>query len=191
MLGVGLCEGYLVIPNSSLDLVNLTKDIGNVNMKVAIYVRVSTSEQTVENQIRICREWVERNGHDVFRVYEDVMSGAKSSRPAFNDLLDDMRQYRFRGVVVTKLDRIGRSLQHIISILDEFKCKSVEFVAVTQNIDTTTASGRLQWQIMGAFAEFEREIISERTKDGLVGKKNVGKRGKDKKPRKKRGGLRK
>lgn len=160
-------------------------------MKVAIYARVSTEEQTLSTQINICREWVEKNDHEIFKVYADVISGTKSSRPFFNKLLDDLRHYNFRMVVVTKLDRLGRSLQHIISVLDEFKVKSVEFVAVTQNINTSSATGRLQWQIMGAFAEFEREIISERTKEGLRYAKNVGKRGRDKKPRKKRGVLRK
>ena len=109
----------------------------------------------------------------------------------FNKLLEDMRHYRFRGIVVTKLDRIGRSLQHLLSIFDEFINKKVEFIAVTQNIDTTTAAGKLQLQIMGAFAEFEHNIISERTREGMRTAKNVGKRGKDKKPRRKRGVLRK
>lgn len=160
-------------------------------MKIAIYARVSTEEQDATKQERICKEWAERQDHEVFKVYSDVISGAKASRPAFNQLLDDMRLYKFRGVAVTKLDRMGRSLQHLISILDEFQNKKVEFIAVTQNIDTTTATGRLQWQIMGAFAEFERQIISERTKEGLRFAKNVGKRGNDKKPRRKRGVLRK
>jgi len=124
-------------------------------------------------------------------VYVDVISGATSSRPEFDRLLNDMRQYRFNCILVTKLDRIGRSLAHLLSLFDEFKRKSVSFIASTQNIDTTTASGTLLFQIMGAFAEFERNIISERTKEGLVKARNVGKRGKDKKPRKKRGGLRK
>ena len=164
-------------------------------MKVAIYCRVSTEEQNVENQVSICKKFCESKSWEVFKIYTDVISGAKSSRPAFNDLLADMRNYKFRIVMVTKIDRLGRSLQHLISLLDEFKSKNVEFVATTQNIDTTSAAGRLQWQIMGAFAEFERELIRERTREGLYVngklKENVGKRGKDKKERKKRGGLRK
>lgn len=160
-------------------------------MKAAIYCRVSTKEQNLDNQVRICEEFCNSKGWEVPIIYKDTISGAKASRPAFNQLLDDLRKYKFRAVVVTKLDRLGRSLQHLITIIDEFKTKSVEFVAVTQNIDTSTASGRLQWQIMGAFAEFERELISERTKEGLANAKGVGKRGKDKKPRQKRGGLRK
>lgn len=160
-------------------------------MKIAIYARVSTEEQNADKQTDICQEWADRNGHEVFKVYQDVISGAKESRPSFNALLEDMRHYKFRAIVVTKLDRLGRSLQHLISLLDEFKSKGVEFVAVTQNIDTSSPAGRLQWQIMGAFAEFEREIIRERTKEGLRKAVNVGKRGRDKKPRRKRGVLRK
>lgn len=160
-------------------------------MKVAIYARVSTDEQTNETQVQACKEWVEKLDHEIYDVYTDTISGATSSRPELNRLLQDMRHYHFRGIVVTKLDRIGRSLQHLLSLFDEFNKKSVEFIAVTQNIDTSTAAGKLQLQIMGAFAEFERNIISERTKEGMLTAVNVGKRGKDKKPRKKRGVLRK
>ena len=101
-----------------------------------------------------------------------------------------MRSYKFQAIMVTKLDRIGRSLQHLLSLFDEFNNKGVQFIAVTQSIDTTTSAGKLQMQILAAFAEFERNLISERTREGLKYAKNVGKRGKDKKARKKRGGLR-
>lgn len=160
-------------------------------MKVAIYARVSTEEQDADKQIYICQEHCKRQGWEIFNIYKDVISGKTTSRPEFNQMLSDMRQYKFRGLVVTKLDRVGRSLQHLLSLFDEFKSKGVEFVAVTQNIDTTTAAGQLQMQIMGAFAEFERNIISERTKEGLRRAEGVGKRGPDKQPRKRRGGLRK
>ena len=160
-------------------------------MKVAIYARVSTAEQDVEKQVSQCEEECRRRGFEVFKVYKDVISGSKASRPAFNELMKDSRHYKFRTVVITKLDRLGRSLQHLISIIEEFKSRGVELIAITQNIDTSSAAGRLQWQIMGAFAEFEREIIRERTRDGIRNVENVGKRGKDKKPRKKRGVLRK
>ena len=98
-----------------------------------------------------------------------------------------MREYKFDAIMVTKLDRIGRSLKHLLSLFDEFQNKRIHFIATTQNIDTSTPSGKLQMQIMGAFAEFERNIISERTKEGLKYANRVGKRGKDKKPRKRRG----
>jgi DNA invertase Pin-like site-specific DNA recombinase len=160
-------------------------------MKVAIYTRVSTEDQHAHKQRLACEEYCKRHGFEVFKVYTDVISGMKSSRPEFNELLNDMRQYKFNAIMVTKLDRLGRSLQHLLSLIDEFKAKGVHFIAITQNIDTSSAIGKFQLQVMGAFAEFERNIISERTKEGLKYAKNVGKRGKDKKPRKKRGGLRK
>jgi len=159
-------------------------------MKVAIYCRVSTEDQNADKQEDINREYCRRMGYEVYKVYKDVISGATSSRPEFNKLLEDMRHYKFDAILVTKLDRLGRSLKHLLSLIDEFKGKGINFIASTQNIDTTSASGQLQLQIMGAFAEFERAIISERTKEGLK-KRKEGKRGKDKKPRKRRGGLKK
>jgi len=160
-------------------------------MKVAIYARVSTADQHADKQVQSMIEYCERMNYEVFDTYTDIISGTVCSRPEFNRLLDDMRKYKFQSIIVTKLDRVGRSLAHLLSLFDEFKRKSVHFIATTQNIDTTTAAGTLLFQIMGAFAEFERNIISERTKEGLAMARNVGKRGKDKKPRKKRGGLRK
>lgn len=160
-------------------------------MKLAIYARVSTNDQDATKQVDYLKEWCQNNNHEIYKIYTDIISGSTSSRPEFNNMLEDMRHYHFRGIVVTKLDRIGRSLQHLLSLFDEFIRKKVEFIAVTQNIDTSTAAGKLQLQIMGAFAEFERNIISERTKEGLRNAKNVGKRGKDKKQRRKRGVLRK
>ena len=161
-----------------------------MTIKAAIYCRVSTEEQDADKQELSCRKHCEIQGWDVFKVYKDVYSGTAASRPAFNQLLDDMRHYKFNTLVVMKLDRIGRSLQHLLSLFQEFNVKGVQFVAVTQNIDTTTSTGRLQMQMLGAFAEFERNLISERTKEGLKFAKNVGKRGKDKRVRKKRVGKR-
>lgn len=159
-------------------------------LKVAIYCRVSTEDQDADKQEAQCLEYCKRNEIEVYKVYKDVISGKEVSRPSFNLMLEDMRQYKFNAIMVTKLDRIGRSLSHLLSMFDEFKNKGVEFIATSQNIDTSSASGKLQLHILGAFAEFERTIISERTKDGLKNAINVGKRGKDKKPRKRREVLR-
>lgn len=158
-------------------------------MKVAIYCRVSTDEQFADKQELACLDYCKRNNFDVFRVYKDVISGKTTNRPEFNKLLEDMRNREFNCIMVTKLDRMGRSLQHLLSLFDEFSKKGIQFIAITQNIDTTTSTGRLQMQIMGAFAEFERNIISERTKEGMKKAEGVGKRGKDKIPRKRRGGT--
>ena len=158
-------------------------------MKVAIYCRVSTDEQHADTQEIICHAACNRQGYAVFKVYKDVISGTKSSRPAFNQLLEDMRSRQFDAIMVTKLDRLGRSLQHLLSLFEEFGTRGVEFIAVTQNIDTSSSAGKLQMQIMGAFAEFERNLISERTKEGMKRAKGIGKRGPDKIPRKRRGGA--
>jgi len=160
-------------------------------MKVAIYRRVSTEEQDADKQEFICEEYCRRHNHNIFKVYKDVISGSKQSRPSFNMLLSDMRDLKFDAIIVTKLDRLGRSLQHLLSLFDEFSNKGIHFIAITQNIDTSSASGKLQMQIMGAFAEFERNIISERTKEGMRRATGVGKRGKDKIPRKRRGSAKK
>lgn len=157
-------------------------------MKVAIYCRVSTDEQDANKQEDICKKYCEVNNLEIYGIYKDVISGTKSSRPKFNEMLNDMRENRFQAIMVTKLDRLTRSLQHLLGLLEEFNKKGVHFIATTQNIDTSTAAGKLQTQILGAFAEFERNIISERTKEGLRVATGVGKRGRDKNPRKRRGG---
>ena len=158
-------------------------------MKVAIYCRVSTEEQDADKQEFICKEYCTKNNFQVIETYKDVISGKTTSRPNFNKLLDDMRHFKFDCIMVTKLDRIGRSLQHLISLFNEFNSRGIHFIATTQSIDTSTASGKLQLHILGAFAEFERNIISERTIEGMRRAIGTGKRGKDKKPRKRRGGT--
>jgi DNA invertase Pin-like site-specific DNA recombinase len=163
-------------------------------VKVALYARVSTADQNTEIQLVQLREWASRGGHKIFREYVDeAISGTKTSRPSFDVMLADMRQYRFQAVAVVKLDRIGRSLQHILSLFDEFNAKGVAFIATTQGIDTfqTNPMSKLFISLLGAFAEFERNLISERTKAARAGKLNWGVRGSDKRPRKKRGGFRK
>src|SRR4030043_2405192 len=153
-------------------------------MKAAIYCRVSTTDQNIEAQEIACTEYCQRQGIEMYGIYSDNgISGARQSRPAFNEMIDEMRRYKFNMIVVTKLDRIGRSLQHLLTLFDEFKSKGVQFAAVTQNIDTTTPQGKFFLHIQGAFAEYEREIISERTREGIRYSKNrhkVGKRGPDK-----------
>lgn len=158
-------------------------------MKVAIYCRVSTDEQDVDKQEHQCNSYAKDRGFEVYKVYKDIISGTTSSRPEFNKMLEDMRKREFNCIIVTRLDRMGRSLQHLLSLFNEFNNRGIQFIATTQNIDTTSATGKLQLQILGAFAEFERNLISERTREGLKRATGVGKRGKDKTPRKRRGGA--
>jgi len=154
---------------------------------IAIYVRVSKGEQNPELQIKACETFASQQNLKVYKIYMDETSGAKSSRPALNELMFDMRKGLFDMVIVWKLDRLGRSLKHLLNVIEEFEKRHIDFICTSQNFDTTTSHGKLVFRLIGAIAEFERELISERTKEGLKYAQNVGKRGKDRHPRKKGG----
>jgi len=153
----------------------------------AIYARVSTEEQNPENQVKELKIVSSQQNYMIYDVYVDKVSGSKSTRPELMRLMKDAKDKRFDVVLCWKLDRLGRSLQHLIKLVNYFRQWQIDFICTTQHIDTTTPSGKLVFHIMAALAEFERELISERTKLGLKNAKNVGKRGKDKKKRKKGG----
>ena len=162
-------------------------------MKVAIYVRVSKEDQHPENQIYELEEFAKDRNFDVYYTYVDKISGSKDSRPALNELMIDSREKRFDAVLVWKLDRLGRSLQHLIQIIQEWNNLGIDFICKTQPIDTTTNEGKLIFHIFGAIAEFERGIIRERINSGLDRARRQGKKlgrpkgSKDKKRRKKGG----
>ena len=155
--------------------------------KVAIYARVSTVEQNPEIQVKELETYVLNKSTGIYKTYVDRVSGTKDSRPALNEMMFDMRKGLFDAIVVYKLDRLGRSLKHLLTICEELHNKNVTLIVTSQNIDTSTASGKLLFNILGSVAEFEKELISERTKLGQKNAKNIGKRGKDKKPRRKSG----
>ena len=145
---------------------------------VAIYVRVSTQDQTCEMQLRELREYCQHRGWDVGAEYVDSgWSGAKASRPALDKLMQDARRRRFDAVMVWKLDRWGRSLAHLVQSIQELSGLGVRFLAVTQNLDTDESNpmARLLLHLMGAFAEFEREMIRERTVSGVRAARARGK----------------
>jgi len=145
-------------------------------MKVAIYTRVSTKEQSVEMQILKCKSYCEYSKHEVYKIYKDIAeSGKKESRPAFDEMLKDMRKGKFKGLVVYKLDRMGRSLAHLISLFEEFKRRDIEFISVTQNIDSSTPEGKLFMRIMMIMSEYERELTVNRVIDGIARAKREGK----------------
>lgn len=153
----------------------------------AIYARVSTEEQKPEHQIEELKTMSSQQNIMIFDVYVDKVSGTKDSRPELNRLMFDMRKGLFNCVLIYKLDRLGRSLKHLITVCEEFNNKGIDLIVSSQGIDTSTATGKLLFNILGSVAEFERELISERTKLGQKNAKNIGKRGKDKKPRRKSG----
>lgn len=154
-----------------------------IKIKVAIYVRVSTQDQNPELQEDELRKIANIRNYEVYDVYTDKVSGTKDSRPDLNRMMFDMRKGCFNAVMIYKLDRLGRSLKHLITVCEEFHNKGIDLIVTSQGIDTSTATGKLLFNILGSVAEFERELISERTKLGQRKAKNVGKRGKDKKKR--------
>jgi len=145
-------------------------------MKVALYVRVSTTEQTTLNQELILKEYCERNGFEIFKIFKDEgISGSTTSRKGLDFMLKEMRQKNFEGIVVWKLDRLGRSAQHLLQILEELKNKEIRLICTDMNVDTGTPQGKFFFTIIGAFAELEREMIRERVFAGLERAKKEGK----------------
>lgn len=142
-------------------------------MKVAIYVRVSKSEQTNENQRLTLEDYAKRQGWE-YEVFEEVESTRKT-RPVKQALMNRLRHKEFDAILIRQLARFARSLQELIMDVNELTEKGVAFISYKENIDLSTATGRLQFTILAAFAEFERDIIRERTLDGLARAKAQGK----------------
>ena len=140
-------------------------------MRAALYVRVSTDGQTCENQERELRASAARMGHEIVGIYrDDGISGAKGRdrRPGFDALHRDIARRRFDLVMAWSVCRLGRSLRDLLALLEDMRAKGVDLFLEKQGLDTSTPSGRLMFQMVGAFAEFERAIISERVKSGMA-----------------------
>lgn len=143
-------------------------------MKIAIYIRTSKRDQNPANQKIQLVEHAKNKGWE-FEVFEEQESTRKT-RPVKEEVLKLLRNGKFDGVLIYKLDRWARSLQELIINIDEIKNRGKHFIVLTQPIDTSSSSGMLMLQILGAFAEFEREIIRERTIAGLERAKAQGKK---------------
>src|SRR3989338_11646214 len=164
-------------------------------MKAAIYCRVSTRDkQDITTQEHFLKEYSVREGHEVVGFYSDVgESGSKDSRPRFDAMLQDMRAGEFKGIIVYRLDRIGRSLPHLVKLFEEFSKKNIKFISATQNFNTTTAEGELMLRMLMILADYERKLIISRVNDGLSVARSKGvqlgrrKGSKDKKPRRRSG----
>jgi DNA invertase Pin-like site-specific DNA recombinase len=141
-----------------------------------IYARVSTTDQTTENQTPELEKVAKRNGWTLKAVFEDTISGAKTDRPALQRLLQGVIRKEFDVVMVWDVSRLERSLKHLVTLLDEFHSKGVNLYFHQQGIDTTTPSGKMMFQMCGVFAEFERSMIQERVKAGLARAKAQGKK---------------
>jgi len=145
-------------------------------MRAALYIRVSTLDQTTLNQELELVEYCKRNNIEIFKIYkEEGVSGSKTSRPQLDLMLQDMRNKMFDVLIVWKFDRLGRSTAHLLQVLQELQNKKIGLIATSQNIDTNTSMGKLFFTILAGFSEMERDLITERIKLGLLRRKKQGK----------------
>jgi DNA invertase Pin-like site-specific DNA recombinase len=142
----------------------------------AVYVRVSTGDQETGMQESELKEYCERRGWEPILYRDHGQSGAKQDRPALNSLMSDLRKRKVDVILVWSLDRLARSLKQLLTISEECRLLGVDLVSLRQNIDTTIASGRLTFSILGAVAEFERELLRERVRSGMAQARRSGKR---------------
>jgi putative DNA-invertase from lambdoid prophage Rac len=146
-------------------------------MKVAIYCRVSTTSQTMDPQVRELEEYAAKQGYEIAHRFSDVMSGAKTTRSGLAGMMALVRAKEIDAVLIVKIDRLARSLTHFAQLIDSFRKSGVALIVTSQNIDTSSSNpaGRMMMNMLGVIADFEREIISERTKAGLAVVKAGGK----------------
>src|SRR2546427_2532387 len=147
-------------------------------MRVALYARVSTinGQQDPEMQLRELRAYCTRRGWEVAGEYVDRISGAKDKRPALDRLMADAHRREFDAVVVWRFDRFARSVSHLLRALETFRALGVEFVSLSEQVDTSTPMGKMVFTVLGAVSELERSIIVERVKAGLRNARAKGKR---------------
>lgn len=146
--------------------------------RVAIYARCSTlNGQDPTMQTRELGEYVERRGWTLAGEYVDTgVSGAKDSRPQLNRLMEDAHRRKFDAVVVWKFDRFARSVSHLLRALETFKAQGIEFISFSEQMDTSTPTGKMIFTVLGAVAELERSLITERVRAGVRNARGKGKR---------------
>jgi DNA invertase Pin-like site-specific DNA recombinase len=138
-------------------------------MRAALYARISTTNgQSPEMQLRELREYCKRRGWKIAGEYTDEgISGAKDRRPELDKLMADAHRRKFDVVAVWKFDRFARSVSHLLRALDTFRVLGIEFVSLSESLDTATPAGRMVFTVLGAVAELERSLIGERVRAGL------------------------
>lgn len=142
----------------------------------ALYSRVSTLDQNCEVQLAELRRYSDQRFGSAREYVDHGVSGTQRHRPALDNLMRDARQRLFDVVVVWKFDRFARSLKHLLDALEEFHALGIDFVSLTEGIDTTTPTGQLLFSILGAVAQFERDLIAERVRAGIAQARRMGKR---------------
>ena len=156
------------------------KRTGTQPLKLFGYVRVSTKGQVkapggVKAQEEQIKKWCQLQGHKLLKFHSDPGISSIDKRPGFEKLLSELKAKKADGVVVTKLDRFGRSVQDLVIHINQLESQGQHFVSVGDSIDTSTANGRLMFHILAAFAEFEREVIRERMRAGRARAEKMGK----------------
>src|SRR5437667_10039541 len=150
-----------------------------VMKRAALYMRVSTKGhgQTTDTQALALREYAERRGFEIVGEYRDEgISGSKDSRPALDRLMKDARARKFDVVIVARFDRFVRSVSHLLRALEEFNHVGVDFISVSESIDTSTPMGKMIFTVLGAVAELERNLIRERVQMGIHRARKQGKK---------------
>ena len=148
-------------------------------MKTALYARVSTLDkgQDPQMQLRELREYCQRRGWTVTGEYVDIgISGSKDSRPELNRLMTDAHRRNFDAVLVWRFDRFARSVSHLLRALETFKSQGIEFISYSEQMDTSTPTGKMIFTVLGAVAELERSLIIERVRAGVRNARAKGKR---------------
>jgi len=149
--------------------------ITEVTMKVALYTRVSTNDQSVEMQTSDLKRYCAQRGFEVFKEYSDQgVSGTKDKRPALDELMNDAKKKKFDAVLCWRFDRLARSTKHLITALEEFRHLGIDFISYQENIDTSSPLGKALFVIVSAIAELERNILLERVRAGLRRAKENG-----------------
>jgi len=144
--------------------------------KICIYARVSTDNQELEQQIASCQRFCEYKGFEVVKIFSEKLSGANSKRPEYLQMVKELRQMKYAGVVVFRLDRLGRNSRELALLIDELENKGIKVLSINESFDTSTAMGRAMRELVMIFAQLEREQIGEATKQRLSSLKASGKR---------------
>ena len=147
--------------------------------KTAIYMRVSTSLQTTDNQHVALQEYATRMNYEITSIYKDEgISGIKnkSQRPALNEMMKDVVKGKFSQILIYDISRLGRSLKDLVNILNDFNQSKVRLIFIQNGIDTSNSTGQMMFQLLGVFAEWERQTIVDRVNAGLVRARQNGKK---------------
>ncbi len=142
----------------------------------ALYVRVSTLDQNCEVQLEDLRRYASQRFARYYEYVDEGVSGTQRRRPKLDALMQAARQRRFDVVLVWKFDRFARSVKHLVDSLEEFSALGIDFISYTEGIDTTTPTGQLLFHMVGAVAQFERDLIVERVRAGMAHARAMGKR---------------